>query len=171
MTITRSRVSFGRTATLAATLLVVCALPASAHFTWPIGGYVTRGPAGHGYNAVDIDGGDGGEHVYSSNNGTYYAKNYDADGYGYYAMTRHGNTCGGTTYYGLYAHLQSFSSTCIGCSVTKYVYVGHMGSTGRSTGPHVHLEVRRGSTKLYINKESGWVTLRNSLPVDTPCAP
>lgn len=171
MTMTRSRFSYRRAAMFAATLLLVCALPASAHFTWPISGIVTRGPAGHGYNAVDIDGGSGGEAVYSTNNGTYYAKNNDPDGYGYYAMTRHGNTCGGTTYYGLYAHLMSFSSTCIGCSVTKYVTVGKMGSTGRSTGPHVHFEIRRGSTKLYIPKESGTVTLRYGVPGDFPCAP
>lgn len=160
-----------RSAFVLAALLVVAATPAYAHFTWPISGYVTRGPAGHGYNAVDIDGGSGGEATYSTNVGVYHAKNYDAGGYGYYAMTRHTSTCGGSYYYGLYAHFSSFSSVCIGCSVNKYTVVGYMGSTGNSTGPHVHFEIRRGSTRLYIPKESGYVTLRYGVPGDFPCAP
>jgi murein DD-endopeptidase MepM/ murein hydrolase activator NlpD len=48
----------------------------------------------------------------------------------------HGN--GWTTYY---AHL---SSTAVGCGqyVSRGGLVGQIGSTGRSSGPHVHFEMR-----------------------------
>jgi murein DD-endopeptidase MepM/ murein hydrolase activator NlpD len=152
---------FLRTFGVVASLLLTSALPASAHFFWPIGGTITRGPGnqGHTYNAADIAGPNG-YRVGTSHEGWYHAKLYDAGGYGNYAMVRHRNVCGGTSFYTLYAHLSQFTDYAIGTWMTRseptgteangMMSVGYEGSTGRSTGPHVHFEIRQGSTKLWF---------------------
>jgi murein DD-endopeptidase MepM/ murein hydrolase activator NlpD len=158
--------------TIAVLVPLLFALPASAHFFWPIGGPITRCAEGHGYNACDIAGPNG-YRVGTSNTGYYHAKLWDADGYGNYAMVRHPNTCGQTDYYTLYAHLSSFTGYAIGTKLVRgeptgteadgMDSVGYEGSTGRSTGPHVHFEIRRGSTKLYFYG-SGTVNKNTSVP-------
>ena len=69
------------------------------------------------------------------------------DGYGNYVVISHGNGI-----YTLYAHLASIS-VADGQSVTVGQQVGVIGSTGHSTGPHLHFEVRVGgnSTKNRVN--------------------
>ncbi|HYW06535.1 MAG TPA: M23 family metallopeptidase [Longimicrobium sp.] len=164
-------------------LLLWNVLPASAHFYWPIGGTITRGPGsqGHTYNAGDIAGPNGYK-VGTSNEGWYHAKLWDADGYGNYAMVRHRNVCGGTAFYTLYAHLSSFSTYAIGTWMTwkapdgteadGMMTVGYEGSTGRSTGPHVHFEIRQGSTKLwYVAPQYSTVNKNTSISgSDYSCA-
>lgn len=58
-------------------------------------------------------------------------------GYGNLIIINHG--AGLTTYY---AHLEKFYASP-GQKVAKGAAIGKMGSTGYSTGPHVHFEVRR----------------------------
>ena len=57
-------------------------------------------------------------------------------GYGYMVMVDHGNG-----YQTLYAHLSSASAGC-GRSVGQGQTIGYSGSTGNSTGAHLHFEVR-----------------------------
>lgn len=61
---------------------------------------------------------------------------YDA-GYGHYVIVRHGNK----GYETLYAHL-SQRSVKKGDRVQRGDVIGLLGSSGRSTGPHLHYEVR-----------------------------
>lgn len=57
--------------------------------------------------------------------------------YGYYCIISHGN--GRAT---LYAHMKSVPIVKEGATVTKGQVIGYVGSTGRSTGPHLHFELR-----------------------------
>ena len=75
---------------------------------------------------------------------------YNAGGYGYYVMIDHGN--GLATLYGHCSQLQA--------RVEQTVQAGDIialsGSTGRSTGPHLHFEVRvngeRTNPRAYLPK-------------------
>jgi murein DD-endopeptidase MepM/ murein hydrolase activator NlpD len=61
--------------------------------------------------------------------------------YGNYVMINHAN--GYTT---LYAHMSSIAVSA-GQTVSKGSTIGYVGSTGWSTGPHCHFEIRyNGST-------------------------
>jgi murein DD-endopeptidase MepM/ murein hydrolase activator NlpD len=59
-------------------------------------------------------------------------------GYGLYVVVEHG---GGVAT--LYGHLESTASAG-GAFVAAGAEIGRVGSTGLSTGPHLHFEVRRG---------------------------
>jgi murein DD-endopeptidase MepM/ murein hydrolase activator NlpD len=67
---------------------------------------------------------------------------YDAAGYGRFAEIRHPN--GMTT---LYAHLSRLDVRS-GDRLGAGERIGLVGSTGRSTGPHLHFEVRRGDRQV-----------------------
>lgn len=57
--------------------------------------------------------------------------------YGFYCIISHAN--GKST---LYAHMKSIPKVSEGQTVTKGQVIGYVGSTGRSTGPHLHFELR-----------------------------
>ena len=60
-------------------------------------------------------------------------------GYGNYVMIAHYNGL-----YSLYGHM-SQRAVSTGQTVTQGQVIGYVGSTGNSTGPHVHVEVRTGN--------------------------
>jgi murein DD-endopeptidase MepM/ murein hydrolase activator NlpD len=100
------------------------------------GGIKTQGI--HGNNGVDI-GVPVGTSVYASAAGTVsLVRGGDAwnGGYGNYIVVKHAN--GVQT---LYAHLSNISVNK-GEAVNKGEIIGRSGNTGRSTGPHLHFEVR-----------------------------
>lgn len=109
---------------------------AATSFTHPAPGAV-RTQGIHGYNAVDLAGAHGssiraaaaGEVIVSKASGW-------NGGYGNYIVIRHGN--GSQT---LYAHL-SRNDVGVGAFVGAGEAIGTMGTTGRSTGTHLHFEVR-----------------------------
>ena len=109
----------------------------SAGFSHPLPG-ATKTQGIHGYNGIDLSGVAVGTAVLSAASGdVIVAKNSGWNGgYGSYVVIRHPN---GTQT--LYAHLSSVSVT-VGQTVGKGVVIGGMGNTGRSTGPHLHFEVR-----------------------------
>jgi murein DD-endopeptidase MepM/ murein hydrolase activator NlpD len=63
-------------------------------------------------------------------------------GYGNMVLLDHGND-----WQTLYAHLSQINVVC-GESVGQGGVVGLMGSTGNSTGSHLHFEMHTGSTKV-----------------------
>jgi murein DD-endopeptidase MepM/ murein hydrolase activator NlpD len=100
------------------------------------GGVLTQGV--HGYNGIDI-GAPAGTPIYASAGGTVVvaiANGGYNGGYGNYVVVQHPN---GTQT--LYAHM-SRVSVGSGTSVEKGTQIGTVGNTGKSTGNHLHFEVR-----------------------------
>ena len=85
--------------------------------------------------AVDF-GGSLGSAIYAVDAGTVIYAGWNDYGYGNMIMLDHGN--GWQT---LYAHLDSVLVGC-GQNVGQGDMIGLMGSTGNSTGPHLHFEMR-----------------------------
>lgn len=106
----------------------------SGNFGWPIGGIITQ-QFWTGHRAIDI-GTPLGTSVLASDSGYVVLVANDDSGYGRHVMINHGN--GFET---LYAHLSLILVTP-GQTVRKGQSIGLSGSTGRSTGPHLHFEIR-----------------------------
>jgi murein DD-endopeptidase MepM/ murein hydrolase activator NlpD len=83
-----------------------------------------------------------GTSVQAAGVGTTIFAGYNAGGYGNLVVVQH--RLGYTTWY---AHLSSIT-TSVGAAVEGDVQVGLVGSTGYSTGPHLHFEVRRYDTPI-----------------------
>lgn len=77
-----------------------------------------------------------GDLVRASDGGVIIYAGWGSGGYGNMVMIDHG-----TGYQTLYAHLSSVAVSC-GQSVGQGSIIGYGGSTGNSTGPHLHFEVR-----------------------------
>jgi murein DD-endopeptidase MepM/ murein hydrolase activator NlpD len=106
------------------------------YYIKPIAGG-TRTQGIHGYNAVDIGAPIGTPVLAAASGDVIIVKNGGWNGgYGNYVVIRHGN---GTQT--LYAH-NSSNIVYPGNSVVQGQVIGYVGSTGRSTGSHVHVEVR-----------------------------
>ncbi|MDO8555412.1 MAG: peptidoglycan DD-metalloendopeptidase family protein [bacterium] len=106
------------------------------YYMRPIGGGIkTQGI--HGYNGVDLATSCGSP-VYASASGEVIVSRSSGwnSGYGQYIVISHANNT-----QTLYAHLQENSVTA-GWRVAKGQIIGEVGSTGKSTGCHVHFEVR-----------------------------
>lgn len=83
-------------------------------------------------------------------NGVILMRGYMPGGYGNFIVSAH--EVGGTVYTFVYGHLRSSLSLS---SVKQGQTIGYMGSTGASTGPHVHVEVFKHNTnnlQSVINK-------------------
>lgn len=115
------------------------AVSTAGYFSHPAPGAV-RTQGRHGYNAVDLATSYGspiraaasGEVIVSKSSGW-------NGGYGQYIVIRHPN---GTQT--LYAHLMR-NDVGVGAYVSQGEVIGGMGSTGKSTGTHLHFEVRGGT--------------------------
>ncbi len=109
-----------------------------AGFTHPAPGSVkTQGI--HGFNGVDLAGSTGSTIRAAAAGEVIVAKGAGWNGgYGVYIVVKHRN---GTQT--LYAHLSSLS-VGVGSYVEQGQTIGGMGNTGRSTGTHLHFEVRGG---------------------------
>ncbi len=107
----------------------------SGYYQRPTSGAKTQGI--HGYNGVDI-GAPVGTPVWASADGEVIiarSGGYNG-GYGSYVVVRHSN---GTQT--LYAHM-SRVDVYAGQTVSQGEEIGAVGNSGRSTGPHLHFEIR-----------------------------
>lgn len=91
--------------------------------------------------------------VYSVNHGRIEKIVEGVAGYGNYVIINHNG------YSTLYAHLESFSEMKEGDFVRAGAVIGKVGNTGRSTGPHLHFEVRIGEItvdpEIFLNRLRG----------------
>lgn len=105
-------------------------------FIWPAANHFLSGnDFWSGHLGIDIAGGTG-DSVLASDSGVVVFAGWATGGYGYMIMIDHGNG-----YQSLYAHLSAVNVGC-GQSVYQGGYIGGIGSTGNSTGSHLHFEVR-----------------------------
>jgi len=111
----------------------------AGYFLRPISGG-KRSQGLHGHNAVDLAAPVGTPLYASASGKVLIAKSSGWNGgYGNYVVIAHSN---GTQT--LYAHMNKVN-TWVGAYVEKGEVIGQVGSTGRSTGAHVHFEVRGAS--------------------------
>lgn len=109
----------------------------SSGFAWPIRGAITSGYGprwGRTHSGLDIDCVTG-DPIRASKAGRVVTSTYDGSGYGNYVVIDHGG--GFAT---LYAHMAERYVS--GGSVSQGELVGACGSTGQSTGDHLHFEIR-----------------------------
>jgi murein DD-endopeptidase MepM/ murein hydrolase activator NlpD len=105
----------------------------SGRLVWPASGSITQGFRAY-HLGIDI-GSYTGNPVHAADSGYVVVAGWSNVGYGYYIVIDHRN--GVQT---LYAHLSRFFVNA-GDSVGQGTVIGHVGSTGNSTGPHLHFEV------------------------------
>ncbi len=85
-----------------------------------------------------------------------------ASGYGYYVIIDHGDG-----WYTLYGHMVRQSSLGVGTKVEAGQVIGYVGTTGRSTGYHLHFETRYGTTGGFWSakkKEPLYLIDKNTMP-------
>jgi murein DD-endopeptidase MepM/ murein hydrolase activator NlpD len=109
----------------------------SARLSWPVSGPITS-PYGMRWGSlhagIDITAGTGAP-IAAAASGTVVVAGYSG-GYGNLIVIDHGNGIATA-----YAHQSSLAAS-VGQQVSQGQTVGYVGSTGHSTGPHLHFEVR-----------------------------
>ena len=119
----------------------------TGQFTWPVpASHTISSPFGYRihpifgtkkfHSGIDISASSG-TPIVAADSGTVVTAVYSSS-YGNYVAISHGN--GSST---LYAHMSKLAVSS-GQSVTKGQVIGYVGSTGWSTGPHCHFEIRVG---------------------------
>ena len=107
-------------------------------FIWPANKHYLSGfdysPSTNHWG-LDIAGNEG-EAVYATDAGVVVYAGWNNYGYGNMIMVDHGNN-----FQSLYAHLTGYNVGC-GQSVGQGELIGAIGTTGRSSGPHLHFEIR-----------------------------
>lgn len=95
------------------------------------------------HSGIDIAGVGYGSNVYAANNGTVVAKRWQDD-YGYFIIINHNNG-----YRTTYAHMSRFANNIkVGDTVVMGQVIGYIGSTGWSTGPHLHFEIHKNGVRI-----------------------
>ncbi len=116
-------------------------VPSGTRMAWPTTGHTITQYFSWRHTGVDIANHIG-TPIYAAQDGTVVTRGWNSGGYGNQIVIQHAD--GKKT---RYAHLSAFSVN-VGQKVTKGQYIAAMGSTGRSTGPHLHFEVIIGG-KVY----------------------
>lgn len=105
-------------------------------FIWPT---INRSVSGNdywsGHLGIDIAAATGAP-VYAADSGVVVYSGSISGGYGLMVMIDHGNG-----FHTLYAHLSQLVARC-GANVFQGQTIAYSGSTGNSTGPHLHFEIR-----------------------------
>ena len=113
-------------------------------FIWPANNHYLSGfdysPSTNHWG-IDIAGNEG-EAVYSTDAGVVVYAGWNNYGYGNMIMVDHGNN-----FQSLYAHLSAINVGC-GQSVGQGDVIGAIGTTGHSSGPHLHFEIRSLSSRV-----------------------
>lgn len=125
----------------------------SGRFTWPCPGYYNI-TSYYGYRVNPVSGkyklhggidiasaGIYGKPIVAAADGVVLSAGYNTGGFGNWVMINHG-TYGGKQYATVYAHMCKTPSVKAGQKVKAGQTLGYVGSTGNSTGNHLHFEIR-----------------------------
>lgn len=112
----------------------------NGNFIWPTNGVITQYPIWY-HMAYDIAN-PSQPPILAADGGTVTFAGCIPTGYGCHVVVDHGNG-----YSTLYGHMSQILVSA-GQVVTQGQQLGVMGSTGRSTGTHLHFEIRQGSVLL-----------------------
>jgi len=108
----------------------------TGYFIWPTDSHsVTGNPYTPWHLAIDLFARLG-DNVYASDTGVVVFSGMSSWGYGNLIVIDHGNG-----FQTVYAHLSVIKAGC-GADVSKGEVIGLAGSTGNSTGPHLHFEIQ-----------------------------
>ena len=101
----------------------------------------------------------GGTPIYAAASGYVQVAGWSSGGYGNYVIIYHGKMSDGNQYSTLYGHMRSVA-TSAGKYVQQGEIIGYVGSTGNSTGNHLHLEVWKGGSKANAVNPRGYIPIR-----------
>jgi murein DD-endopeptidase MepM/ murein hydrolase activator NlpD len=106
-------------------------------FVWPTDGHylVGKNYSWSWHPGLDLAG-PLGEPIYAADSGVVVYAGWNTYGYGNMVILDHGNG-----WHTLYAHFSEIDVTC-GQAIVQGQVIGRAGSTGNSTGPHLHFEMR-----------------------------
>ncbi len=126
--------------------------PSESKWIEPVSGYTISSPFGYRksptkgastyHQGIDMAC-PSGTPIYASRSGTVTRASYQAGGAGYYVSISHGDG-----FASIYMHMTRYVVSA-GQSVTQGQLIGYVGSTGISTGPHLHFGISYGGT--YVN--------------------
>lgn len=102
----------------------------------------SKGKGSTQHDGIDIGGSVNGQAADSIGGGKVTEVGYDENGYGNYVVVDHGNG-----YTSLYGHLQK-ATVKQGDTISAGQQVGVIGSTGKSSGPHLHLRVHKNGQSI-----------------------
>ena len=108
-------------------------------FSWPMSGTISQGFK-EWHRAIDIAASKG-TSIVAADAGYVVAAQWTDVGYGRMVIIDHGNG-----YRTLYAHMDSYFVS-VGENVARGQAIGKCGSTGNSTGPHLHFEIMQGDVR------------------------
>lgn len=115
----------------------------SGYFIWPADNHSISGNNyWSGHLGIDIAAAQGAP-IYATDYGVVVYASWIGGGYGNMVMIDHGNG-----FHSLYAHNSSLVVRC-GQGVSQGQVIAYAGSTGNSTGPHLHFEIRYGG--MFVN--------------------
>ncbi len=116
---------------------------ATESFIWPVHAPISQQPSST-HMALDLACVLGSP-IVASQGGKVVAVGWDKSGYGKRVIINHADHADG--YQTLYAHLSSYAVE-LGQQVEQGQLIGRSGSTGNSTGPHLHFEIRKNGALL-----------------------
>lgn len=142
---------------------------ANAKLLWPVDSNIRIVTSDYGWRklwgrddyhiGIDI-GAPGGRNIYAADGGTVIKATYNSS-YGYYVLIDHGNTIST-----LYAHASKLLVS-VGQKVERGQVIALVGTTGNSSGNHLHFEVRVNGQHTDPlakngNKKESWLVIENN---------
>ncbi len=97
--------------------------------------------------------------IYAAASGYVQVAGWSSGGYGNYVIIYHGKMTDGNAYTTLYGHMRSVA-TSAGKYVNQGDMIGYVGSTGNSTGNHLHLEVWKGGSKANAVNPRSYIPMK-----------